>query len=336
MRLDHDQLKQAGFLLALTALGILLFWYLNLFLSAFLGAIIFYILLRRPFFYLTRTAKQKWNENLAVALLMLLSFVVLVLPVLLVSLMLSSKVSYLIRHYEDILRVLVSGSQQVQQYLGVDLMSGETVAKLSGIAAQVLPGFLSATAGALADIFVLYFLLYFMLANSEKFERVVRANMPFKDENDHALLTELKSQTLSNAIGIPILATLQALTALLGYALLGLNEPLFWAVITGLMSVLPVVGTTIVWIPLAIFMYASGNHWQGIALLLYGAVVITNIDNLFRFVVQKKLGDIHPLVTFFGVILGLQLFGFVGIIFGPLLISYFILLLKIYSKEYLK
>jgi predicted PurR-regulated permease PerM len=62
--------------------------------------------------------------------------------------------------------------------------------------------------------------------------------------------------------------------------------------------------------------------------------VITNVDNVFRFVVQKKLGDTHPLITFFGVIVGLDLFGFIGIIFGPLLISYFLILLEIYKKEY--
>jgi predicted PurR-regulated permease PerM len=110
---------------------------------------------------------------------------------------------------------------------------------------------------------------------------------------------------------------------------------LFWAVLTGIMSVVPVVGTTIVWVPLAVFLYAGGNHWQSATLLIYGSVIITNVDNVFRFVVQKKLGDTHPLITFFGVIIGLPLFGFVGIIFGPLLISYFILLLKIYRNEYL-
>ncbi|MBL0310558.1 MAG: AI-2E family transporter [Bacteroidetes bacterium] len=336
MRLNHDQLKQAGFLLVLSALAILLFWFLNIFLPAFLGAIVFYILLRRPFFYLNRKIKWKWNIYLNSTLLILLSFLVLVLPVLLVSLMLSDRVGYIIHHYEEILQLIVSWANQAQQYWGMNLLSGETVAKLSEIAAKALPGLVSATAGAMADIFILYFLLYFMLINAEKFERIVRDNLPFKDGNDQLLLTELKSQTLSNTIGIPILATLQAFTAWIGYWVIGLPEPFFWGIITGLMSVLPLVGTAVVWIPLTIFLYASGHPVQGIAIGLYGAIVITNIDNVFRFVVQKKLGDVHPLITFFGVLFGLQVFGLVGIIFGPLLISYFILLLKIYRKEYLE
>ncbi len=336
MHLNSDKLKQTIFLIALFAFGGFLFWLLKGFLSAFLGAVVFYILLRKPYFYLTEQARRKWNSTLAVAMLMLLSFVLMVLPVLLVSVMLSGKVSYLITHYEDILRLAETWSDKASAYLGVDLLSVDTVSKLTAVAADVIPGLLSATLGAVADIFILYFLLYFMLSNARAFEAQVRYYLPFENANSHLLLTELKGQTLSNSIGIVVLAVLQAITAWLGYLIFGVEEAFFWAVLTGIMSVLPLVGTVIVWVPLAVFVYASGHHWQGVSLFVFGALVITNIDNVFRFVVQKKLGDTHPLITFFGVILGLNLFGFVGVIFGPLLISYFMLLLKIYRNEYLE
>lgn len=332
MHLDNDKLKQSIFLIALFALGGFLLWLLSGFVSAFLGAVVFYILLRKPLFYLTE--QKRWPVWLAVLLLMLASFVVLILPVILISLMLSGKIGYLINHYEDLIKLAQQWNGLAQQYLGVDLLSAETAGKLTGLAANVIPGFLSATLGAVVDIFILYFVLYFMLASARTIENFVRENLPFTEENNQLLLTELRAQTMSNAIGIPVLAVLQAITALVGYYFLGVDEPFFWAVVTGLMSMLPVVGTTIVWIPLAIIQYAGGQHWQGIALALYGAVIITNIDNVFRFVMQKKLSDIHPLITFFGVLIGLPLFGFVGIIFGPLLISYFILLIKIYRNEH--
>ncbi len=335
MHLNNDRLKQAIFLAALFLLGGLLFWLLKGFLSALLGAVVFYILLRNPLTFLTEKAKRKWNKTLAVSVLMLLSFLLMVMPVLLVSVMLSGKVSYLITHYSDILHVVEEFSNKFSERFGIDVLSADTVDKLAGVAADILPGFVSATAGIVADIFVLYFILYFMLSNAKEFEKYVRENLPFNDENDALLLRELKSQTISNTIGIVVLAVLQAITAYLGYLVFGVKEPFFWAVITGIMSVLPVVGTTVVWVPLSIFLYASGAHWQGIGLGVFGAAVITNVDNVFRFVVQKKLGDIHPLITFFGVIIGLDIFGFVGLIFGPLLISYFILLLKIYRNEYL-
>lgn len=336
MQLNNNRLKQTIFIIALFILGGFLFWLLSGFLSAFLGAIVFYILLRRPLFYLTEEIKRKWNKILVIALLMVSSFIIMVLPVLLVSVMLSGKVGYAIDHYEDILHLAEEWSAKAQTYLGVNLISNDTINKLTDIATTVIPKFLSATLNAVADIFVLYFLLYFMLAYGRSFENEVRQYLPFKEKNNRLLLRELKSQTLSNAIGIPILAVLQAIMAYLGYLFFGVDAPFFWAVITGIMSVLPVVGTAVVWVPLSVFLYAGGLHWQSIALMIYGGAIITNIDNVFRFVVQKKIGDIHPLITFFGVIIGLNIFGFVGLIFGPLLISYFLLLLKIYRNEYLE
>ena len=333
-RINPDKLKQTIFVVALIGLGCFLLWLMKPFISAFLGSVIFYIILRRPYFKLTEKPKRKWPSPLAIILLMFVSFIVLILPVALVSLMMSSKISYLIAHYDEILQLIQQQSDKISAWIGVDLLSKETTMKIAGYAANAIPDFLNATLGAVVDVFVMYFILYFMLANARPMEKYVRDQLPFNDENDALLLSELKNQTLSNAIGIPVLAILQGFTAWLGYIVLGVEEPLFWAVITALMSVLPLVGTTIVWIPLSIMLMVNGHTWQGVALLLYGLIIITNIDNVFRFVVQKKLGDIHPLVTFFGVIIGLGLFGFVGIIFGPLLISYFILLVRIYNNEY--
>jgi predicted PurR-regulated permease PerM len=82
-------------------------------------------------------------------------------------------------------------------------------------------------------------------------------------------------------------------------------------------------------------LFVQGHTGRGIAMGLWGFLLIGLVDNLFRFILNKKLGDIHPLVTIFGVIAGIQLFGFIGIIFGPLLISMFILLLRIYSNEFI-
>jgi predicted PurR-regulated permease PerM len=94
------------------------------------------------------------------------------------------------------------------------------------------------------------------------------------------------------------------------------------------------VGAALAYVPLAIIFFANGANWQGIAMLIFGFAIIGTVDNVLRFTLLRKLGDVHPLTTVFGVIIGLNLFGFIGLIFGPLLISLFILLLKIYSSEF--
>jgi predicted PurR-regulated permease PerM len=108
-----------------------------------------------------------------------------------------------------------------------------------------------------------------------------------------------------------------------------------WFVATSLAAMLPVVGAALIYIPLSVMFFVEGHTGKGIFLMLWGALLVGLIDNVIRFLLNKKLGDIHPLITVFGVIIGIQLFGFIGLVFGPLLISMFILLLRIYSSEFL-
>lgn len=99
---------------------------------------------------------------------------------------------------------------------------------------------------------------------------------------------------------------------------------LFWGVVTCVATIVPLLGTALVWLPLAAYLGLIGHWGAAVGLLAYGVVVITQVDNLARFVLQKRMADTHPLVTIFGVIIGLSLFGFMGVIFGPVLLSIFI------------
>jgi predicted PurR-regulated permease PerM len=333
---DKDKLKQTIFIIVLALLGGILYWYLKAFLSPFLGATIIYIVVRRPFFYLTEKANKKWPVPLAALLLMFVSFIIVMLPVLLLSFMLSNKVGYVIAHYNDIIQDVQKLGLQVKDYLGINLVTPDTISRLTTFATTAVPKVISATANVFIDIIIIYLLLFFMITNARKLEALVRRYLPFKEENNMLLLHELKTQTISNSIGIPALAVVQAAAALIGYLIFGAKDPWFWAGLTGLLSFIPVFGVGIAWVSVSLLLFFSGNEWMGVGLFIYCIIIITAIDNGFRILVQKRLGDIHPLITFFGVIMGLDLFGFVGIIFGPLLISYFILLVRIYRNEYLE
>ena len=111
-------------------------------------------------------------------------------------------------------------------------------------------------------------------------------------------------------------------------------DPFFWFVITTIGSMIPFIGTAIGIIPVTILLYAQGMHWQAVAIFIYGMVVVGATDNFIRLYVLKRLSNVHPLITLFGVVVGVPLFGFIGLIFGPLLISLFLLIVKIYKNEY--
>lgn len=139
---------------------------------------------------------------------------------------------------------------------------------------------------------------------------------------------------VSNAIGIPVLGAIQGLMAIIGYYIFDVNEPVLWGILTGIASVVPFVGTMIIWVPIVILKMASGDLTNGYWLIFWGLIVIGSSDNVFRFILQKYVADVHPLITVFGVIVGLNMFGFLGLIFGPMLISVLLLLVRIYHDEF--
>ena len=180
----------------------------------------------------------------------------------------------------------------------------------------------------------MFFLLYYLLVNGKEVERYLSRIIPLQRKNIDALASETKTMIRASAIGIPIICIVQGLVATLGYWMFGVDDWALWGFITGVFAYFPIVGTMIVWIPVVLFMLASGHNSSALFLTIYSIIVTGNVDYLTRLTLMKKLGDIHPMITVLGVIVGLNLFGFIGLIFGPLLVSYFIILVKIYYSEF--
>ena len=281
------------------------------------------------------TIKKSWRKGWAATLLMILSMIVILLPIVVLINMLSSKISYAIAHSNELVEALKKVVASIELRFNIQIVSEENINKLGNILAQSLPKIVSATFNTLATILFMYFILYFMLVNGKAMEKSIYEHMPLKDENVGKLGYEVENMVMSNAIGIPVIALLQGIVAVIGYYIIGVDQPWFWFVVTCITAMLPVVGAAMAYVPLAILFFANNNQWQGIFMLIYGFGVIGTVDNIFRFAIAKRIGHIHPLVTIFGVIIGINLFGFIGLIFGPLLIALFILLLKIYSSEFI-
>ena len=331
-QISNNTLKQIFFLLVIILLGIILFIQLKTFLPALLGSYTLYVILRKYMFILQ--ARYKWKKVLAASVLMLLSFIIILLPIFLLINMMSSKISFAVQHSSQVLTSIKGFINQYELKYGFELLSDENINKISAWAANTLPSILGATINTITTIAVMYFILYFMLTDGRRMEAGFYDMVPLKDENVLLLRKEMNSLVFSNALGIPLIALLQGVVALIGYLVLGVEEPAFWFVITCIASMLPIVGAAVAYIPVAVLLFASGHPTKGIIMLIFGFGIIGSVDNIFRFWLQKKLGDVHPLITVFGVIIGINLFGFIGLIFGPLLIALFILLIRIYANEF--
>ena len=330
--IDQNRIRQVFFLLLLILLGLLLFLQLYSFIPAVLGAITIYILMRRWMIYLTEI--KKWRPGWTAVLLMLFSFIVILMPVGLLINMLSAKIGYAVQHSDQLMDALKKVVVNIETKFDVTLASEENINSLGKNIASSLPGILGATFNTLTTIFFMYFILYFMLVNRRKLEQALYEYIPLKDENVLKLGKEVNMMVMSNAIGIPLIALAQGIVALIGYLIIGVNEPFFWFGVTCIAAMLPVVGAALAYVPITIIFFANDQTGKGIFMLVYGFGIIGTVDNVLRFSLLKKLGNVHPLVTVFGVIIGLNVFGFIGLIFGPLLISLFMLLLKIYTNEF--
>jgi predicted PurR-regulated permease PerM len=332
--ISNNAIRQILILITIILIGVLLFIHLQTFIPAFLGAYTLYVLMRKYMFILQ--GKRKWNKNLAATVLILISFLVIMLPILLLANMMTSRIAFAIEHSSEILTSIQNFIGKYEKRYDINILTDENVRRMSSLGAETLPKILGATFDTLTTVIMMYFILYFMLVDGRKMESHFYEWVPLKDENILLLRRDLNLMVNSNAIGIPLIALLQGIVALIGYLVLGVEEPIFWFVITCIAAMLPVVGAALAYIPLSLVFFASGDNGKGIIMLIYGFGVIGVVDNVFRFWLQKKLGDVHPMITVFGVIIGVSMFGFIGLIFGPILISLFLLMIKIYVSEFSK
>ena len=324
-------IRQVFVLLLILFISILIFRELLPYLSGVLGAITIYVLLRKWMVFLV---KKKWNPDLAAFTLMLFSFVCILLPVTGVILMLGSKITDAVTNSEQLVTVLRERILKIENKFDFEISSKIDTSQISFWITENLEGFAGGTFNAFLAIALMYFLLYYMLTNRAELRNSLYEYIPISEKNLKIIGAESQAMVRSNAIGIPLVAIAQGIVALIGFLIFGIDNPFFWFVITIVGSMIPFVGTLVGILPVFILTLASGNNFSAWGILIYGFVVVGSTDNLIRLLVLKKLDNVHPLITLIGVIVGVPLFGFIGLIFGPLLISLFLVIVRIYKKEF--
>ena len=223
---------------------------------------------------------------------------------------------------------------KIQENIGFNFVTEESLSNSLNKLTAFIPTVLNSTAILISNLAIMLFILYYMLYNGREIEKFLTRFIPLKQENINLLAAETKKTVKANALGIPLISLIQGMTGMLGYFIFGVQEWLLWGFLTAVFAFFPVVGTMIVWVPLVLYTFAIGDNWNGTGLLIYSIVVTGNVDYLARMTLLRKLGDVHPVITILGVIVGLGLFGFIGLIFGPLLISYIVVLFEIYLNEF--
>lgn len=319
---------------ALILLGLIIFKFTRPYMSGFLGAATLYVIISGQQRFLT----QRWGlrKSLSALLIVLEVLFFILIPLTGLTLLVIDTFSGITFDPQVILDDVSAFILAMEERVGFNLFSPENLSGLPKLGTNLLQVVGNSVYSFAINIVVILFVLYYMLFSNDEFEKSIREILPFKEENKQILGEETRLIIQANAIGIPLMAIIQGFFAYMGYLIFGVESALLYAILTAFSTILPLIGTMIVWVPISISMLLGGDYVNGIGLAIYGLIIVGGVDNVARFLLQKKLADIHPLITVFGVLIGIPMFGFWGIIFGPLLLSLFILFFNMYRHEYVK
>ena len=320
------------------------------FLASFLGIILLSIYLIKSYIitivgavllsyifypiYKNIQAKLK-SKKLSSLLTTLLVVVIIIIPIFFAANALISESVQFFHNTQDL--DLSNIEQKTTEYLGGDLkISGfisENLNKISLGIARSTSEFVVGLPKKILGLFVMLFLMYFLFMEGKSVVEKLRQHIPLKARQKEELAKRFSNVIYASIYGMIVTAFVQGAVGALGFWIFGVNSPILWGLVTVIVAILPFVGAALVWLPAAIFQLAIGETFNGLGLLFYGMFIISTIDNLVRPSIIGSRAKIHPAVVLLGVLGGIEIFGFLGIIIGPLILSIMTIFLDLYLVE---
>jgi len=220
---------------------------------------------------------------------------------------------------------------QVESLIGRLRGAAAGLAERAGMIAGAIA---NATFGGLLTGLFMVLTMYFVLRNWPLLVRRAEEVLPLHPRHTRALLEEFRVVGRTTLLGTVVTGVVQGGLATLGYWVLGVPEPAFLGAATGVASLLPAVGTMLVWVPAGLFLVATGHAAKGVAELAYGLVVVVGVSD---YLVRPKLvgahGDMPALLMLIALLGGLEVFGIIGLVLGPVLMALALAILRLYATE---
>ena len=322
--------QRAAFLVL--ALGAALLWTLGPYATGIIGIPVLAVLFAPVHNWLVRRGA---HSGFAALVVTLLGAVLLIVPGVLIA-------GLLINQAQEIAQTVLQ-SPIIERFQSLQIRGipvGPRLAEAGGriVAAIGASAFgLVGTATRLTlNLTISFFGLYYVLKHPGDVWLDARPFIPFSPANTEKLGRRFKEVTVSTVIGTGVVAALQGALLGLAFGIAGLPNALFWGVVTMALAILPVVGSGLVWGPAAVVLIMQSRVGAGILLIIWGIVVVGSVDNFIRPLIYRRFSAIHPLITLIGAIAGVNYFGLLGLLIGPLALSYLFELIRMYREEYLE
>lgn len=314
----------------LIVLGVALVWSMLPFAAGIFGAAVLYVLSVPAYRWMVT---KRVPKGTAASLTLLIVLLVLLVPG-------GALVNVLLDEVPAAVRGL-NAAPLIERLQGLrvgPVNIGEQLGRASGSitswASSQLLGIVGGVASGTLNLVIALLGLYYLLISADDVWPRVKQYLPFTHEDSEDLRQKFYQVTLATALGMVVVAVVQGTLVGIAFSVLGLPNAVVWGTVAAIGSILPLVGSALVWVPGSITLFALGQTGEAIGLALFGGVVVSNIDNIMRPMVQKRVGNLHPLTTLLGAFAGVQYAGLIGVLLGPLAITWFFELLVIYDKEY--
>lgn len=337
--------KMALALLIIAVLTVVIVYATLPYLNYFFGALILFIIFRSLYHLLVRRARIR--KQFAAVLVIIVSIFVVLIPLYFLLSVIANEIEQLLLDQASIIASIQVGGHILTNFLSglnipADIFQTKIEEKAMELASQAVNytslfilGSLQSLSQQSIGLFIMYFLLYYLFTGEDSdFMRKISVAVPFNEENTATLLDEFRRIVRATLIASGAVALVQGGILTIVFLIFNIQGAFLWGAIAGILSFLPVVGSPLVWVPATIIQLFQEDYTAAIAILAAG-IFISVIDNFLRPVIQKRVGEIHPFLSLLGVVIGISLFGLLGIVIGPLLLSYFVLTVQMFSREYL-
>ncbi len=316
--------------ISLLGLGGLILWGLRGYLSAFFGAGILYVVLRP--WWSTLVQQRRWPPVGVAIGLLLFTALVLIVPGVWLSTLLVGR----LRHVAQDPAPVIAALHRLQQWSGTALIDANQVSQLLGQLAGRLSSWLPTLLGGILHFVLvtglLLVTLYFLFTQETAFLRALARYLPYRSEVQQELWEALRDNVRANVLGQGLIATGQGVMTGLALWLFHGPDPWLGGALGLLLAFVPALGAPLVWGPVVAIKFAQGESGQATGILSVGVAMFI-LEHVLRLWLGRRLGNIHPLITLVGVVLGLELFGAVGLVIGPLLLSYLRVLFQVFARE---
>lgn len=196
------------------------------------------------------------------------------------------------------------------------------------------PSFIAGVGEMLFSFFMIFITMFFLFRDGPKMIEAVKASNPLPAAYESEILQKFEAVSYATFFGTLLTAVVQGGAAAVLFLALGMSAPVFWGAVVAFVSLVPIGGAFLVWIPMFVYLLLLGDTARAIILLAVGGLVVSSIDNVLKPMIIRGRTDMHPLLVFLSVLGGMNVFGFLGVLLGPLVVALFLSFLNFYRAEY--